>query len=79
MGCIIVSGTTAAADETAMKYPYAGVGFDFSNAKKPCVYNGSAYTGVLGLVQSGYDGGDWNGGGLVTSMSSVAPTPLRTP
>jgi hypothetical protein len=46
MGCIIVSGTTAAADETAMKYPYAGVGFDFSNAKKPCVYNGSAYTGI---------------------------------
>jgi len=46
MGCIIVSGTTAAADEAAMKYPYAGVGFDFSNAKKPCIYNGSAYTGI---------------------------------
>jgi len=44
--CIMISGMTAAADEVAMKYPYAGVGFDFSNAKKPCVYNGSAYTGI---------------------------------
>jgi hypothetical protein len=46
MACIIVSGTTGAADAVAMKYPYAGVGFDFSNAKKPCVYNGSAYSGI---------------------------------
>ncbi len=44
--CVLVSGTTSAADEVAMKYPYAGVGFDFSNAKKPCIYNGSAYTGI---------------------------------
>jgi len=46
MGCVLISGTTAAADEVAMKYPYAGVGFDFSNAKKPCVYNASAYSGI---------------------------------
>lgn len=46
MECIIVSGTTGAADTVGMKYPYAGVGFDFSNAKKPCVYNGSAYSGI---------------------------------
>jgi hypothetical protein len=44
--CIMVSGTTAAADEVAMTYPYAGVGFDFSNAKKPCLYDGSAYSGI---------------------------------
>lgn len=44
--CVMISGTTAMADEVAMKYPYAGVGFDFSNAKKPCVYNASAYTGI---------------------------------
>ena len=44
--CVLISGTTSAADEVAMKYPYAGVGFDFSNAKKPCVDNGSAYTGI---------------------------------
>jgi hypothetical protein len=44
--CIMISGITAAADEVAKKYPYAGVGFDFSNAKKPCVYNASAYAGI---------------------------------
>jgi len=44
--CIIISGMTAAADTVAMKYPYAGVGFDFSNAGKPCVYNATAYTGI---------------------------------
>jgi hypothetical protein len=39
LACIMISGTTALADEVAMKYLYAGagVGFDFSNAKKPCV------------------------------------------
>lgn len=44
--CIIISGTTAAADDVAMKYPFAGVGFDFSNAQKPCVYNAGAYSGI---------------------------------
>jgi hypothetical protein len=46
MACVIISGTTAMQDEVAKKYPYAGVGFDFSNAKKPCTYNGSAYSGI---------------------------------
>jgi hypothetical protein len=46
MGCVIITGTTAMADEENGKYPYAGVGFDFSNAKKPCVYNASAYSGI---------------------------------
>jgi hypothetical protein len=45
-GCIVVSGTVVANDEVAMKYAYAGVGFDFSNAKKPCHYNASAYSGI---------------------------------
>lgn len=44
--CIIITGTTAMADEALSKYPYAGVGFDLSNAMKPCVYNASAYTGI---------------------------------
>jgi hypothetical protein len=46
MACIIVSGTTGTEDAATMKYPYAGVGFDFSNAKKPCVYDASAYSGI---------------------------------
>lgn len=44
--CVTISGTTAAEDNVAMKYPYAGVAFDFSNAKKPCAYNASAYVGI---------------------------------
>jgi autotransporter-associated beta strand protein len=40
-------------------------------------WNGSAYTGVLGMLASGYNGGGWNGGGIVTSMSSaIAPNVL---
>jgi hypothetical protein len=44
--CVMISGMIAVQDEVAMKYTFAGVGFDFSNAKKPCVYNASAYTGI---------------------------------
>jgi hypothetical protein len=35
-----------ATDATKSKYAYVGVGFDFSNAKKPCTYNAGAYTGI---------------------------------
>src|SRR5439155_15964173 len=42
-------------------------------------WNGTAYTGVLGMLQSGYNGGAWNGGGIVTSMSSaIGPNVLST-
>jgi hypothetical protein len=46
MYCMVVSGTNAVADEANGKYPYSGVGFDFSNAKKSCPYDVSAYTGI---------------------------------
>ena len=48
-GCIIITGTTAPNDTTVVgmeKYGYAGVGFDFSNAMKTCIYNASAYSGI---------------------------------
>jgi len=35
-------------------------------------WNGSAYTGILGLVQSGYAGGTWQGSGIVTSETAAA-------
>jgi hypothetical protein len=44
--CVRITGTTAPTDEAANKYPYAGVGFDFSHAQKPCAYNASAYQGI---------------------------------
>jgi hypothetical protein len=34
--------------------------------------NGSAYTGIAGLVQSGRNGGAWDGGGIVTSAPAAA-------
>jgi len=46
MGCMLVTGMTGMQDDEAGKYPYAGIGFDFSNAMKPCPYNASAYTGI---------------------------------
>lgn len=42
--CIVITGTTIV--DPGMKYPYAGVGFDFSNAMQSCIYNATAYTGI---------------------------------
>ena len=42
-------------------------------------WNGSAYTGVTGLVQTGRHGGDWNGKGITTWMTqALAPSALTT-
>ena len=35
-------------------------------------FNGTAYTGVTGLIATGYNGGAWDGNGIVTSMSDGA-------
>jgi hypothetical protein len=41
--------------------------------------SGSTYTGILGMIQSGRNGGDWNGAGIVTSMSAAkGAAPLTT-
>jgi hypothetical protein len=44
---------------------------DYTGATPMGVWNGSAYTGVMGLLQSGSNGGAWDGSGLVTSMSAA--------
>src|SRR5207249_3010754 len=42
-------------------------------------WNGSSYGGVAGLVQSGFNGGDWGGTGIVTSQSNaINPNVLTT-
>jgi len=42
-------------------------------------WNGSAYTGITGLIQSGRNGGNWNGDGIVTTMTAAAsPNSLTT-
>jgi T5SS/PEP-CTERM-associated repeat protein/autotransporter-associated beta strand protein len=37
-------------------------------------WDGSAYTGVTGLIQSGYHNGAWDGAGIVTSVATSATT-----
>src|SRR5204863_7067055 len=40
-------------------------------------WTGSAYGGAVGLVQSGYNGGAWDGSGIVTSQSpAISPSVL---
>jgi hypothetical protein len=42
-------------------------------------WNGAAYTGVTGLIASGYNDGDWSGKGIVTSVTSaVYPNTLTS-
>ena len=41
-------------------------------------WNGSAYTGVTGLIQSGRGDGSWNGDGIVTSMTDATTSILTT-
>ena len=42
-------------------------------------WNGSAYTGVAGLIATGRNGGAWTGGGIVTSQTAAkSPNTLTT-
>ena len=41
-------------------------------------WNGSAYTGITGLVQSGRGDGSWNGKGITTSMTDATTGVLTT-
>ena len=41
-------------------------------------WNGSAYTALTGLVQSGRGNGTWNGNGIVTSMTDATSGILTT-
>ena len=41
-------------------------------------WNGSAYTGLAGMIQSGRNGGSWDGSGIVTSQSDALAGNLTT-
>jgi hypothetical protein len=41
-------------------------------------WNGSAYTGLIGAIRSGRNGGAWNGLGIITSMTNAAAGSPRT-
>ena len=40
-------------------------------------WNGSAYTGITGMIQSGRNGGAWNGAGIITTMSDAIGAAAR--
>ena len=47
---------------------------DYTGGSPIGSWNGAAYTGVTGLVQSASNGGAWDGNGITTGMSFVDPT-----
>ena len=44
---------------------------DYTGSSQVGTWNGSAYTGVTGMLASGNAGGTWGGNGIVTSMSAA--------
>jgi hypothetical protein len=44
---------------------------DYTGASPIGAWNGSAYTGVTGLLAEGFDGGIWAGSGIVTSATDA--------
>ncbi len=52
---------------------------DYAPGQSPLgTWNGTAYTGILGALQSGRNGGAWNGAGIITSMSAAVSGNPRT-
>jgi len=49
---------------------------DYSGASPIGSWTGSAYDGITGLIQSGRNGGAWNGNGIITSAASANLTTL---
>jgi hypothetical protein len=49
---------------------------NYSSISQMGTWNGSAYTGITGMVATGRNGGSWLGSGIVTSMASGSLTTL---
>ena len=48
---------------------------DYAPGQSPLgTWNGSDYTGILGAIRSGRNGGAWNGAGIITSQTAAAST-----
>jgi len=44
---------------------------NYTDASPIGAWNGSAYDGITGLIQSGRNGGGWTGNGIITSMTAA--------
>ena len=74
---IIVTKALAVAGKLNLKDN--DLAYDYTGSPQAGSFNGTSYTGVTGLVQSGYNFGDFNGNGIVTDMTdAVAPSSLTT-
>ncbi len=51
---------------------------DYAGASPIGQWNGTAYTGVTGLIATGRNGGAWDGNGIITSMTDAAAATQRT-
>jgi hypothetical protein len=51
---------------------------DYTGASPLGTWSNGTYSGVLGAIRSGRNGGTWNGKGIITSQSSAIGAPPRT-
>jgi hypothetical protein len=51
---------------------------DYSGVSPLGTWSEGTYTGILGAIRSGRNGGAWNGKGIITSQSSAVGAPPRT-
>jgi hypothetical protein len=52
---------------------------DYNSVSALGTWNGFGYDGITGLIARGYDGGVWDGAGIVTSMTAaISPNSLTT-
>ncbi|MEO6436675.1 MAG: Ig-like domain-containing protein, partial [Tepidisphaeraceae bacterium] len=86
---VAAGGTLALPDEQTLAIDQLGLGaggqLDLRNGSLAIregdvgAWDGSAYTGITGQIQSGRNGGTWDGSGIITSMSAARePNALTT-
>ena len=76
-GLLLATRDLAIADTGKLDLRDNDLVIDYTGASIIGAPSGSTYVGVTGLLQSGYNGGAWDGDGIVTSMPD-APTGLTT-
>jgi hypothetical protein len=74
---VLRAGTLSISGDSKLDLKDNDLILDYTAASPIGSWNGTSYTGVTGLIQSGGNGGAGNGSGIVTSMSSVGDGTTR--